>query len=246
LKWKVQKNLERKGLGGVIRLGWLKVGDVIQSVRSGERRMLREAQQYDRRFNITTSYHVPLDELAATDRPPDGYDYQPTHPPALRRILGHLKIHFPDFMFVDLGCGMGRAVFVAAEFPFHGIVGVEYSMPLFRIASENARTFKSESAQCRSIKMLCLDAAQYPIPDHNVVFYIYNPFGKHILDRVVRNIEYSLENHSRRIVVLYHNPAHAEVLDDSPRWNKVATGSPQPGSHGFSIYENRVGSSRTP
>lgn len=236
LAWKLQKNLRSRGLVGTGRVCLLKIADTFKSLRSGETRMLREAKAFDRQFNITTSYHVPVTELDAQDRPPQGYDYQPTTPLALRRILNRLHIPFSDFVFVDLGCGMGRAVFVATEFPFSKAIGVEYSSKLYEIASENVRTFRSPARKCHEIEMVWTDAAKYPPPEQDTVFYLYNPFGKDVLESVMANIEQSLADHPRRILVVYHHPLHAAVLEESLRWKKIATGEPQPGTHGFSIY----------
>jgi 16S rRNA G966 N2-methylase RsmD len=236
LTWKLQKNLRSRGLRGTGRVCLAKIADAVRSLRSGERRMLREAQAFDRQFNITTSYHVPVDELDSPDRPPQGYDYQPSTPFALRRILNRLHIPFSDFVFVDLGCGMGRAVFVATEYPFSKAVGVEYSSKLYEIASRNVRMFKSAARKCHDIEMVWTDAARYSLPEQHTVFYLYNPFGKEVLEAVMANIEQSLVDHPRRIFVVYHHPEHAAVLEETLRWEKIASGEPQPGSHSFSIY----------
>jgi SAM-dependent methyltransferase len=239
LSWKLQKNLRSRGFAGTGRVCLLKIADLFNSFRSGERRMLREAKAYDRQFNITTSYHVPVTEFDASDRPPQGYDYQPTTPVALRRILNRLNIPLSDFVFVDLGCGMGRAVFVATEFPFSKVIGVEYSAKLYEIAAENVRTFRSPARKCRDIEMVWTDAAKYALPEQDTVFYLYNPFGKDVLQGVMENIEQSLADRPRRIFVVYHHPLHAAVLENTLQWEKIASGEPQPGSHGFAIYQNR-------
>jgi SAM-dependent methyltransferase len=73
---------------------------------------------------------VTLSSLYAT-----GYAGVP--PSTLGPALAALPIKHEEFTFVDIGCGKGRALFIAAEFPFRRIVGAELAVELAQIARAN-------------------------------------------------------------------------------------------------------------
>src|SRR5579885_628231 len=51
--------------------------------------------------------------------------YQPTEPTLFHEMLGALAIDFRQFTFVDSGSGKGRALLMAADYPFQRVIGVE-------------------------------------------------------------------------------------------------------------------------
>ena len=52
-----------------------------------------------------------------------------------------------DFTFIDLGCGKGRVLLMASDYPFKKIIGVEFMPELHRAAQKNiARLFIRSSA----------------------------------------------------------------------------------------------------
>src|SRR5450755_4425702 len=69
--------------------------------------------------------------------------YQPTEPALFREMLGSLNLDFREFTFIDIGSGKGRALLMAAEFPFHRILGIELLPELHRIAQENINNYRN-------------------------------------------------------------------------------------------------------
>src|SRR5271167_2282557 len=67
--------------------------------------------------------------------------YQPTEPALFREMLATLmssaKIEFGEFTFIDIGSGKGRALLMAADYPFRRILGIELLPELHRVAKEN-------------------------------------------------------------------------------------------------------------
>ena len=68
----------------------------------------------------------------------DGVAYSPVPLHRLRNLLRRLPIDSPaDYAFIDLGCGKGRTLFVAAEAGFAPVIGVELDPRLAGIARAN-------------------------------------------------------------------------------------------------------------
>src|SRR5215218_10190886 len=55
---------------------------------------------------------------------------------ALWALFGRLEVSRDD-VFVDLGCGKGRVLYMAARRPFKRVIGIEWSERFSRIARVN-------------------------------------------------------------------------------------------------------------
>lgn len=141
-------------------------------------------------------------------------------PSALARALSDLDIHHNEFTFVDVGCGKGRAMIVAAQFPFHSLWGVEISPELCEIARANL-ALRPEWANRSSI--VHEDAASVTYPEGPVLIFMFHPFLAPVLRRVLANLEAQLRKSPRTIYVLYaRNPRYTEVLERFPFLQEIS------------------------
>ena len=144
-------------------------------------------------------------------------------PSALTQAIAALPLQpldFKDFSFVDLGCGKGRAVLIAADFPFRSILGVELAPELCRIARANV-ALKPEWAS--RISVLEQDAATIAYPEGPLVVFLFHPFFPRILRRVLANLERQLRRSPRETWVLYaNNPRYTRVLRRFPFLREVS------------------------
>jgi SAM-dependent methyltransferase len=158
-------------------------------------------------------------------------------------IMRDLQIAHEQFVFVDMGCGKGRALLLAASFPFKQIVGVDISAILTGVALKNVKTFKGEPRRCNQIQLVCTDASSYEPPLEKLVVFFYNPFDEHIMRLVLANIEKSLHEFPRKIYVLYHHPVHRSLWDASGEFHQMNSAA----GHVLyeSIYQNELSVART-
>jgi SAM-dependent methyltransferase len=156
--------------------------------------------------------------------------YQPTEPALFREMMAVLEIDFRQFTFIDIGSGKGRALLLAAEYPFRRIVGIELLPELHRIAQGNISKYKSESQQCSEIEVLCADARDFRFPPDASVVYLFNPLPELGLRQLLGNLESSLRQNPRPVFVLYHNPLLETVLGKVLWLEKIG------GSRQFSLF----------
>ncbi len=159
-------------------------------------------------------------------------EYQATDPALFDEMLRALGIDFHSFTFIDLGSGKGRALLMAAEYPFQRIIGVELLPTLHRIAEENVRAYRSASQQCFDIETICADAADFVFPDQPLVVYLFNPFIESQLGKVVARLESSIVQHPRPVCFVYHNPRLHEVFTRSGTFKKLG------GTHQYFVFGN--------
>jgi len=161
--------------------------------------------------------------------------YQATEPALFQEMMAALAIDFADFLFIDLGSGKGRTLLMASEYPFRKIMGVELLPELNQIAQENIRKYSSANQKCRILESICGDVCQFEFPVEPIVLYVFNPVSEPGLGCVIGNLERSLIENPRRVVVLYHNPEHEKMLTRSAALRRTG------GTHQFAIYEAGIG-----
>ena len=135
---------------------------------------------------------------------------------AIRSIPGLERSHF-----VDLGCGMGRALIVASEFPFAGIMGVELSSALARTAARNIRAVATRHSWRPAVTVCEGDASEVAFPSGYLVVFLYHSFGSALVERVARRVAAHVGDDGEAFFI-YENPVHGAVLDamaEYTRWS---------------------------
>jgi SAM-dependent methyltransferase len=171
---------------------------------------------FDRQYRTDTSGFLSGDDIC-TGHPAEehGSPYAGVQPSVLRTVLSTLP-GIEKSTFIDLGCGKGRPMLIASEFPFRDIVGVELSPQLAEVARKNAAIMASRHPERTPIRVDVGDATIYPIPDGDVVLFIYNSFDDELMMKVVENVEGALAAKSdRSIYVVFCNPATGHCFDGS-------------------------------
>src|SRR5436190_10221697 len=92
---------------------------------------------YEWRFGIVSDKEILADELGITDSA--CHDYLATGYLRFRQLMKYIAIRPDEDVFLDFGSGMGRAVILAATYPFRKVIGVELVADLHVKALENVR-----------------------------------------------------------------------------------------------------------
>jgi SAM-dependent methyltransferase len=145
--------------------------------------------------------------------------YGGSQPTIVRECLALLPDH-PRYAFVDLGCGKGRPLVVASEFPFCRVIGIEIAPGLGAVARANAAVIASRYPDRTPIEVEVGDATAVAPPCENVVYFMYHPFGRSLVSALVANLESQLQGGLRQAFVVYYNPVHGEVFDKSVRFSR--------------------------
>lgn len=190
----------------------------------------REA--FDARFGTDTS--APTFER---NQKTSVHFYVPTTASIIYEIIGSLDLHPNEFTFVDMGSGKGRALLVASEFAFKKIVGIEISDELHRIAERNVELFKPATQQCSEFELKCMDALDYSYGDEPLVLFLFDPFGREILGKILAKLDASLRSTPREAYVVYVYPQYEDLLSNCSSIRKIRHGGPkwQPWSQ-YAIY----------
>jgi SAM-dependent methyltransferase len=156
-----------------------------------------------------------------------GSYYQPSDPALFHEMIGRVPIDYSQFTFIDVGSGKGRALLLAADYPFRRIIGVEVLQELHRAAQENLRTY----AGSPPIDLICCDAVEFEFPPEPMVVYFFNPLREGGLRNLLGKLENSVDAVPRPVWVVYHNPEHEQLFAAS-RFRRVCS------THQYVIYKS--------
>jgi predicted RNA methylase len=139
------------------------------------------------------------------------YFYIGCQPTCLRAAIEFVGIT-SEYDFYDLGCGMGRATIIAREYNFRSIIGVEISPDLCKIAVQNAAIVSDRYPGRTAIQICNADAESFVYQSADAMVFLYHPFGVNILRSVVESLARLVES-GNRVVIIYENPVHFDVID---------------------------------
>lgn len=139
-------------------------------------------------------------------------EYLPSPRLVVSWILDGLREDYSRFTFVDFGSGRGRVLLAAAEKPFRAVRGVEFSGRLHAEAECNISNYPADRLGCRDVRSLCIDAAEYQLPEGDCILYFFNPFGADLLDQVLVRALDRAQSRKSRIILVYYNPVHVSTM----------------------------------
>jgi SAM-dependent methyltransferase len=184
-----------------------------------------ELYAFDRRLGLDTrGWRVPDAAVVARSLHGDNTDFEPMPVRELRRIFDALPADPAGLTFVDLGCGKGGPLAVAALHGFRRVVGVELDGRLVTVARRNAAVLEARTPS--RIEVVEADASTYRLPPEPTLLFLYNPFGAGTMREVARSVVASLRDHPRPLFVLYVNPLHRQVWDAIPALRATRNGRP--------------------
>ncbi len=165
-------------------------------------------------------------EIKLPEHNDEGIHYYNTTPyRQIRSVVRRLNPGRTDTL-VDFGCGLGRAVCVAATFRLRRIVGVEYSRTIADRARANVLQMRLRRT---NIDIINASAAEADCSEVTCA-YLYNPFGENILRQVLERLRAAQRRLPREIRIAYVNPVYDNVFAESgwlsryDRWEPVAAG----------------------
>jgi SAM-dependent methyltransferase len=115
---------------------------------------------------------------------------------------------------VDLGCGKGRVMMVAAHFGFKRMTGIDFAKEVCEEAKANLIR-KEMQFPGITWKVINDDVQNYDITPDDSVFFMFNPFDYTVLRNFLRKLDISCDEFPRPVYFLYASPQHDKLLLNS-------------------------------
>lgn len=175
---------------------------------------------FDTLFGVDTSGYIGARELA-TAHAHDAFNngYSAIAPSVFReamrrwqKTLSPSRGRLEAYSFVDAGAGKGRPVLLASEFAFRKVIGVEINPALVTIAQWNVGKWRREHCSCAPMRVVCADAASFRWPRTPLLVYLYNPFERQLVERLINRLRAAFAAGPHPLDILYVNPVHSDLF----------------------------------
>jgi len=137
--------------------------------------------------------------------------------------VSHVRIE--DHTFVDLGCGKGRAILLASEFPFHQAIGVELHPGLARIARRNLVLWEAAKRNLCPFQVICQDATEFVFPAGPCLLYLFHPFTTPVVERLIDRLTSQFAGRPGALDIIYFNPEAGDLFASHPGFTLLWTGT---------------------
>jgi SAM-dependent methyltransferase len=165
----------------------------------------------EKKYGITTT---GADELQSLEEKGIEIDHATIYMPAsydlLEEVFEQIK-NTGHQHFLDIGCGKGRVLSVAAHHGFNKVTGIDFSKEFCNAAEKNLAVTK-QTIPSLQYKIINNDAFYFEIPTDVDCIFMFNPFDEVIMSGVAENILESYEINPRTITLIYANPMYKEEL----------------------------------
>lgn len=114
---------------------------------------------------------------------------------------------------IDLGCGKGRMMMVAAHFGFDQITGIDFAKELCEEAIKNMES-KAKQFPALQWRVINENVEHYNIQRDDCVFFMFNPFASSVLKSFLKKLDVSCTQFPRTTWFIYASPQHQKLLLD--------------------------------
>jgi len=141
--------------------------------------------QWDRRYGVDTSGQIDLLNIDVLGSNKDsGFASVSSSPKAFAFLAELFPADWNRFTFVDVGCGKGRVLLLAALHGFKKIVGIEFAPALCQLAKRNLNDFAGPHPLEWSV--INADATTVDLPAGvPLLIYCFNPFKVNVWEKFI-------------------------------------------------------------
>jgi SAM-dependent methyltransferase len=169
----------------------------------------------EKKYGISTTGY---DELKGLEKKGIDIQHATIYMPANYYILEHFlekaALFNTNGRFLDLGCGKGRVLAVAAHYGYKKITGIDFSADFIK-AAKDLIVKKSAEFPNTNFEALHQDAFYYDIPEDVETVFLFNPFDDVLMSGIVENLLNSMDEQPRTLYIIYINPVHRLLFEDA-------------------------------
>jgi SAM-dependent methyltransferase len=162
-------------------------------------------RSFDDRHGTDTAGSVEPEQLGIEDDKSRATAilYLPSPPRLTRWMLDRVGVEPSTTTFVDLGCGKGRVVLLAAQRSFRRVVGFEISPELTAIAQSNVERYRPPPDLRAPVEIVQADVTTVDLPEGDLLLHLYHPFETSVTEAVLRRLRASVDRSPRRVMIAY-------------------------------------------
>ncbi len=166
----------------------------------------------EKKYRIhTTSYHNLSKFKLIENNLQHATEYMPVNYLILEQLLTKLPADAYTGRFLDIGCGKGRALCVAAHAGFTKLTGIDFAKELITDAEKNIDYTKLLFPSTQ-YNLLWTDICKFEIEPDTSTFFLFNPFDEVLMKTTVEKIISSQKLHPRPVYIMYASPRFEQLF----------------------------------
>jgi SAM-dependent methyltransferase len=218
----LQRAVAKRGVVGTLTAA---PGKIMGRLSRGSKpaRQFNPVHPFDAEFGTDTSGLIAAEELVDSRRRKSIHNtgFYATAPSLFQQALARLEIDFERFTFVDLGAGKGRIMLLASNRPFRQVLGVEFIPELHATATRNIAVYQPPTRLCQDVQCVLSDVRDFVFPSGPLVIFMWHPFVGPVFERVMQNLEESLQRDPREVYLVYLKPEFGHVIERMPSLKRL-------------------------
>ena len=167
--------------------------------------IIRHEIKGEKKYGVNTIGIDDLHTSVGEDDREHASIYQPVNYYTAEQLFDQLSTEDVNGGFLDIGCGRGRVLAIAAAYGFTKITGIDFSPKLCHEAIQLCDDIEARYPKA-SIVIDCADAREFLIPKNVTVLFLFNPFDKLVMVDFIKQVMKTVKENPRNIKVLYANP----------------------------------------
>jgi SAM-dependent methyltransferase len=167
-------------------------------------RLMYNEWKWEKKLGIST---LQIENPSFGERTQEFHHYQGASYFVMREMFARLPAETKRGAFLDIGCGKGRVMIVAAMNGFKKVSGLDLSSSLLRQAKCNTEKCRL-NLSATDFVFIEHNAEEFNLPDDVTLVFLFNPFGEAVMEKVVKCCNNSLSVKPRQLFVLYLNPKY--------------------------------------
>lgn len=200
---------------GGVRLAEELSGFTMRGLTRTVQRILSAAEDvlFEYRYGLETAKVVEVNRLdiSAEDKQ-HSVRYKPTRVRYFHKLMQALSLP-KSLVFVDVGCGKGRVLLLAAQYGFRRIVGLELSPRLCEIARDNIGVFRRRHLEINETTVVCTNVLQYQLTDDEGIFFLFWPFDRSVTMSFLEMVRQSIDRKPRNVWLIINEFQFLDLLD---------------------------------
>jgi SAM-dependent methyltransferase len=173
---------------------------------------LKQELKGEKKYGINTTSANDLSEFQIKgNQLAHATEYMPVNYFTIEHVLDHLPENAKQGMFLDIGCGKGRALCVAASYGFKKLYGIDFAKQLINESEKNLALIKTRYPSLQ-YELSWSDISTLEIKKDVSTIFLFNPFDEVLMKKIIQKINTSLQQYPRDLYVLYCSPRHEELF----------------------------------
>lgn len=176
---------------------------------------------FDFRYKFDTAKVLEVKDLdISSEDKQHSVRYKPTRVRYFRKLMEAVSLP-KSATFVDVGCGKGRILMLAAKQGFKKTIGLELSPQLCKVAEANLDIFCSRNPEVKKPSVVCTNVLEHQFTDDETVFFLFWPFDREVTIQFMDLLKQSLQRNPRELWLIINEFQFPDLLENDTQFERT-------------------------